>query len=289
MLVALAVSEVTLRVLVGLGDPPLLIPDGEIGYVNRPGQYSRFGNDIEYNSFSMRCEPVASKAPGELRILVCGDSIVHGTARVSQADLATAIAQRRVAGILKRRVSVLNISACGWSPRNVLAYLTRYGVFNADLAILVFNGEDLLETVGPTGRVYPTAAPLFALQEVLQIGAIRWCDRSREASLIQRSSSVPSIEAIIALIQGKQMDVEVVFHPTAAEALEEGENRWCELLAECASGLSVKCVSLRDYYLEGFRGGATPWMADGVHLTARGQAILGEALVREILQQAKVR
>jgi len=284
-----AISEMVLRVFVGLGDPPLLIPHDTIGYVNKPGHYRRFGNDIRYNSCFIRSEPIAPKSANELRVLVCGDSIVHGTARVDQTELATAIAQRELDDTLKRPVSVFNISACGWGPRNVLAYLDKYGTFGADLSILVFNEGDMVEASGGGGRVYPTVTPTLALQEAFQLAAQRLFGRSGGITTIQRDSTVPSIDALFGLFQGQGVEVTVFYHPSAAEAQNETQNRSYPLLARCAEGRAVNCVSLRDDFVRGLRRGEDPWRPDGLHLTVRGQAILAEALVREVLKSIKRR
>ncbi|MCZ6851077.1 MAG: hypothetical protein O7F17_05495, partial [Planctomycetota bacterium] len=77
----LALVEFFARVVIGLGDPPLWIEDREIEYLPQPSKsYRRFGNRISYNAYSMRSRdfPPSKSDPAEVRVLVVGDSIVHG-------------------------------------------------------------------------------------------------------------------------------------------------------------------------------------------------------------------
>src|SRR5712675_1333967 len=85
-------GELVARYVVGLGDPPLYQLDPEVEYLLVPSRsYRRLGNRFEVNSHSMRSPefPGAKTSKDELRVLVVGDSIVNGGARLDQADLAT--------------------------------------------------------------------------------------------------------------------------------------------------------------------------------------------------------
>ncbi len=69
-------------------------------------------------------------------------------------------------------VTVLNASANSWSPRSELAYLKRFGTFEAGAIILVINTDDLFATA-PTSLVvgtqpnYPDRKPGSAIVEVM--------------------------------------------------------------------------------------------------------------------------
>ncbi|MGF1481234.1 MAG: SGNH/GDSL hydrolase family protein [Cyanophyceae cyanobacterium] len=197
------VLEVSLR-LFGLGNPPLYIPDAEIGYLLAPNQrVRRFGNRIEINQYAMRTGAIALQRPAEtLRIFLLGDSVANGawwtdqeetisalieqqlqtTATVPQVDPAQSDRQR----LFWRNVEVLNASANSWGPRNELAYLQRYGTFEAQLIVLLINTDDLFATAPtslPVGqdRNYPDRKTL-ALAEV----ARRW----------QRPSPIPGLDEV---------------------------------------------------------------------------------------------
>ena len=67
--------------------------------------------------------PPVKTEPGELRVLVVGDSIIHGGNAVDQGELATSLLERMAAEALARPVTVGNIAARSWGPPNCLAYL----------------------------------------------------------------------------------------------------------------------------------------------------------------------
>lgn len=170
MTIALILLELALRILFGFGEPPLYIPDAEIGYLLAPSQsVRRFGNRIEVNSYSMRSRPFAPKpAIGTKRVLMLGDSIINGGWWTDQNDLISELMMRSS----NHPIEVLNASANSWSPRNELAYLKRFGTFNADVIVLVINTDDLFGTPPtPLGvgrdRNYPDRKPMSAIVEVI--------------------------------------------------------------------------------------------------------------------------
>ena len=69
-------------------------------------------------------------------------------------------------------IEILNASANGWSPRNELAYLQKFGIFQADILILLLNTDDLFGTAPtsiPAGRdrYYPSQKPTLAILEAV--------------------------------------------------------------------------------------------------------------------------
>lgn len=138
-------AEIFCRFCLGLGDPPLLQTDPQIEYLYQPSRtYHRFGNVIRYNAYSMRSDdfPLAKSHPDELRLLVLSDSVITGDAQIDQKDLATEILRRDLQALLNRPVIVGNVSAGSWGPGNLLAYVRKFGWFDADLAILVLSCHD---------------------------------------------------------------------------------------------------------------------------------------------------
>jgi hypothetical protein len=70
-------------------------------------------------------------------------------------------------------IEVLNASANSWGPRNELAYLRRFGSFNAQVIVLLINTDDLFATAPSSlvvgqDRNYPDRLPASAIHEVLQ-------------------------------------------------------------------------------------------------------------------------
>jgi hypothetical protein len=145
IVVALVLIEIVARVGFGLGDPPLTMYDADMEYRFQPSQRCRqFGHDIAFNAYSMRCDdfPKTKSSPDEFRVMVIGDSIVYGGTQVDQNDLASGRMQRELREKLKRPVVVGNIAAGSWGPPNELAYVKKFGLFDADVVVIVLTSID---------------------------------------------------------------------------------------------------------------------------------------------------
>lgn len=169
----LTLLEVSLRLLFGFGQPLIYIPDERIGYLLAPNQRTRrFGNRIEINQYSMRSAPVSPTRPAStLRVLLLGDSVANGGWWTDREETISAMIARELEGG-EGAVEVLNASANSWGPRNELAYLQRFGTFDAQAVVLLINTDDLFATAPtslPVGqdRNYPSRQPPLALVEVL--------------------------------------------------------------------------------------------------------------------------
>lgn len=163
-------AELIARFVVGLGDPPLYDLDPQIEYLYKPSKvYRRFGHTISINSHSMRSPefPREKTSADELRVLLIGDSIVTGGARIDQYELATSILPGLLERSTGRRAVVGNIAAASWGVPNQLEYIKRFGLFDADVVILVLNGGDVDDVPGleRIGGTWPTTKPLLALFE----------------------------------------------------------------------------------------------------------------------------
>ncbi|HEX2973620.1 MAG TPA: hypothetical protein VHP11_14895, partial [Tepidisphaeraceae bacterium] len=141
----LVVGEGIARFGLGLGDPPLSIADPQIEYLFKPSMsYRRFGRHISFNAYSMRSGPTTQKKtdPGEVRVLVVGDSVVYGGVQSDDSEIATTLLEPRLRDVLHRPVYVGNISAGSWGPPNMLAYARRFGWFDADVVVIVLSSDD---------------------------------------------------------------------------------------------------------------------------------------------------
>src|SRR5262249_37809632 len=134
--------------------------------------YHRFGNVIHYNQWSQRADdfPQHKSSPDELRVMMIGDSVINGGVLTDQAKTIPAQLQSRLRQALGRPVIVGNASAGSWGPPNELAYVKKFGLFDADVVIFVFNNFDCVDamTFTPTVGVredYPDHTPVSALWE----------------------------------------------------------------------------------------------------------------------------
>ncbi|HEY9599950.1 MAG TPA: SGNH/GDSL hydrolase family protein [Cyanophyceae cyanobacterium] len=173
----LILVEGGLRLLFGFGNPPIYLPDPEIGYLLAPNQCTRrFGNRIVINQYSMRSPAIApQRDAATLRVLLLGDSIANGGWWTDQDDTLSALMtqQLQLSRSCESSVEVLNASANSWGPRNELAYLKRFGTFESQAVVLLLNTDDLFATAPtalPVGRDrnYPDHKPFLnlALAEV---------------------------------------------------------------------------------------------------------------------------
>lgn len=168
--------EIVLRLTMGLGNPALYIADPDIGYLLAPKQkLRRSGNLIEINQYSMRHQDITlEKAANTKRIFLLGDSVVYGTWRIDQTQILSALVAKQLKKVSGNdSIEVFNASANSWAPRNELAYLKRFGSFDADVLVLVINTDDLFAQQ-PSSLVvgkslnYPDKAPPLALIELYQ-------------------------------------------------------------------------------------------------------------------------
>lgn len=174
----LVVIEVGLRSLFGFGNPLIYIADPQVGYLLAPNQRTRrFGNRIEINEYSMRSAPISqTPAPSTLRVLLLGDSIANGGWWTDQTNTISSLLMASLASANIRNyqtIEVLNASANSWGPRNELAYLQKFGNFNAQVIVLLINTDDLFATAPTTlpvgrDRNYPDHQPPLALVELWQ-------------------------------------------------------------------------------------------------------------------------
>jgi hypothetical protein len=175
--VASLVVEIALRLLFGLGDRIIYVGDPDIGYLLAPNQkVRRFGNRISIEKHSMRCDEFAEERPNNtLRIFLLGDSIANGGWWTDEDETISALMKQQLQKVTKTftNVEVLNASANSWAPRNQLAYLKRFGTFQAQAIVLLINTDDLF-AFAPTAlvvgrdRSYPDKTPNSAIGELLE-------------------------------------------------------------------------------------------------------------------------
>jgi hypothetical protein len=145
LLIALgAGSELILRSM-GFGNPVLYRVDPRIGYYPAPNQdVHRYGGRIHINAFGMRSRDItAAKPVGTFRILLLGDSTLYGGSYLDQSQIYASQLESLLnqdAGELPgapRRVEVLCMGVNAWGPQHELAYVKEFGLFHADLVMVM--------------------------------------------------------------------------------------------------------------------------------------------------------
>lgn len=291
LLVAVLVTEAALRLLLGLGTPPLYEADPDFEYRLKPMQsVQRFGKRIEVNRWGMRSDDFGAHktSPRELRVMVFGDSVVNGGSLIDQTELATSRLQASLrAALPSKSVIVGNVSAGSWGPGNWLGFARRHGFLDADVVVLMVNSGDFADnpTFGPLDANHPTHAPLLALQEALQ----RYLPRHLPAGWLGNGNAgehdgappphevargLGDLRAFLAMATEGQRTLLVVHHPDREELLSGRYADGFERIAHVITESGLPLLQLR----EPFTAIGAGIYRDGIHHTPLGQRALADAL-----------
>lgn len=299
--VAIVAAELYARFGIGLGDPALMIADPEIEYLYQPSQEgARFGYSYFYNRYSMRSEdfPKEKTDPDELRVLILSDSIMHGGSWVDQADIAPVRLDERLERELERPVIVANASTGSWGPMNQLAYVRRYGLFDADVIVLLMNSLDLDDVPFIGARLdAPSWKPLGALDE-----GVRWYLWNRvrkqleDFGLLEPQTGTPppgdgsfaekSMGAFAELLRiCRESGAPVVVAQYLKESeCSEGPMEGHAAVARVARAAGIPTIQLGPLFCRALEEGRQPYL-DGLHANVLGHEIMADALAAAVLQR----
>jgi hypothetical protein len=289
LLILLAGTELTLRFVLGLGNPVLVTPDAACGYILKPNQnVERFFCRTHTNRFGMRSDPVQEHpAPGTLRLLLLGDSVTYGTSRVDQSALFTQILHRELPSLVHRPVEVLNASASAWAIDNELSYLRSRGTFHSDLVLLVLNSGDpgqpraRIEDVGEDTTLHHSTTAIGELwsrliaPHYLQIGLRTDAgDASAVNAQAVIRANLVDLDALQVFVQNHQAQLAVIYIPLRREIPGPASqaqlllHTWCAShsvpvfdMTSVESAYSTKAITL-----------------DGIHLNRKGNAVVAHAI-----------
>jgi len=294
------IIEIGLRWLFGFGNPLIYIADEQIGYLLAPNQRTRrFGNRIEINQYSMR-SPGTSKTrnPSTLRVLLIGDSIANGGWWTDQNQTISSQIQRYLTTAQLdsnfTEFEVLNASANSWGPRNELAYLQRFGTFDAQVVVLLINTDDLFATAPtslPVGRDrnYPANKPPLGLIEVWQ----RYASKQQpipELAAVQNESgdrvgfNLAAIAKIQELTQANHNQFLLAMTPLLREIGEPGprdyEIKARKRLTEFCQDKQITYID----FLSIFNSNSQPTglFQDNIHLNLAGNQLVSETIGRSL-------
>ena len=297
LLALLVALELFCRFSLGLGDPPLSRADPEIEYLFvGPRTYHRFGNTIVYNSFSMRTHEFDArrKNPDEIRIMVCGDSVINGGALTDQSQLMTTRMEEHLKAERHSPAVVMNVSAGSWGPPNYLAYVKRFGLFEANALVIVVSEGDFGDapTFAPIVGVspdFPDKTPTFALGEALTRYLPRYVPflgpptpPPQPVTQGEIDQAMGAFRELIALAQHRDIPVIVALHTEQAE-YGKPETEGHMLFREACAELHVVRVELADTFAPDMKAGGKPY-SDDVHPNAHGQELMERAIFPEVVK-----
>jgi lysophospholipase L1-like esterase len=312
----LVAGELVARFYLQLGEPPLSMFDADMEYRFQPWQTChRFGHLIHYNAYSQRADdyPPHKSSPDELRVMVIGDSVVNGGAPTDQSEVCTSVLQQMLRREFDHRtIYVGNASAASWGPPNELAYVQKFGLFDADVVVLVFNSEDAGDapTFAPVigSSDFPDHRPISALWEGIahygpgQLARFHldfFSGSPGPASSLPGEVGIPMcISAIQDMVKiGRESGAKVII----GQQMEQIDQAPVEerdflpaahdLIQWAARQSGVEPVEWHDQFVASMRAGQMPYR-DYIHPNAVGSRIIAEALfpaVREALLQATTR
>jgi GDSL-like Lipase/Acylhydrolase family len=298
LLVGVVGAELILKFGLGLGDPLLYIAHPTIEYLPRPGHYQRWGKQMFINRYSMRTRefPAQKQDPNEERVLCLGDSILFGGAQVDDGELATRLLESGLHARTGRPTLVANTSAGSWGPMNLEAFVAEFGLFDADVVVVVLNTQDPedIPSYGPLDADHAATRPITALGEVIERRALPYFQALLSAAKTSPASpsdlaasllkSERALESLVSRTQAAGARTAWVLHERRDE-LEKplGDNAlW---LARVAERLGVPLVHTRDDLEPIVRQGTNPYR-DELHLSPSGQGYLAQALSRAVTRAA---
>ena len=286
ILLALAVLlEIGLRVLWGNGVPIRTVPHPTIEYVNpASAEFERFGNRIAFNAYGMRGPdfPRTKQSPGDLRVLVLGDSVVEGTERLDQSALATTLARTQLRALVGGDVEVANVAAVSWGPPNLLAFVKEYGVFDAELAFVVLSSHDYADVPDPDRATRSASPPRIHLAISDLLARIRGRYARREDVIPDPRdvrAAMAAFEELVDLLQQHGTHTQVILH-TSRDELDRPPVEGYRVLLQAARTRGLEVTELRQPLTDAVRAGRRVYL-DRIHLGPDGQRLLADVIVRE--------
>lgn len=294
-------GEIFARYYLGLGTPPLLVANPQIEYLFKPDQdVTRFGNHFLINHYGMRSDAFAAKREGrELRVMVFGDSVLNGGNLTDQTDLATSVLQKNLTELTANNVVVGNISAGSWGPGNWLAYVKKYGFFDADIVVLVISSHDYADnpTFKPLNpNTHPTERPFLALTEGVMRYLPRYLphfsstetketDHFAEPPTEQVSKGIEDLRNFLNLAQ-KNAESVLVFQHWERDEINSGKAKsGNESIRGLCESMGISSISLEPYFRNAIENGKNPYR-DNIHPNQTGQQLIAKAILENMPNNA---
>lgn len=298
-LVLLVGAELGLR-LYGFGTPVLYVQDPDIGYYPKPYQRARHpGRIISINNHGMRSPDVPPiKIPGHVRILLLGDSTLAGT-WVSNDELYSSLLEKKLNTAAGAPVfEVLNMGVNAWGPFHELAFVKKFGVFDADVAVIcgpVYNCYRPLYGLERPEFHSAEHPPKFALEQVLyqlflqyrskQLGPPPW-GKAGEHAEAQARRGFEAYAELARYLQQQGVEVLVEMLPSKAETLgttrDAGTQQLVDQLTQRLAPLGVPVECAGEIFKD-----ATPSAKvyhDHVHFDRLGHRLYADFFAARLLQ-----
>ena len=273
----------------GFGDPPIAIRDGKIEYYLAPGNFTRFGQDIRVNRYSMRSDDVdLAVVDRSLSFSLFGDSIVYGS-RLDQSDILPVQLQKLLRLHERGKGIVVNgIAASSWGPENLLEFYKQFGPFPGHTAWIIQSSHDMVDVIDRVGThvPYATISPYGGLHDVA-LSAWRWAEfrlpspRADPITVVDmRRRADVALHALIQTLRADYARVVLVFHATRDETIS-GKAEGLAHYEAFAEKHAVDFISTIELYRSAYRSNLAPHF-DDIHLSKDGAHMLAQRLAADI-------
>jgi lysophospholipase L1-like esterase len=283
---ALLMAEVALRWM-DVVDPPVYEDHAQFGYLMRPDQsVSTRGIRFRINNLGFRGHDVAGKPEGTIRMAFVGDSVTYGGGSMREEDLFV----NRVAAELTRRTrtrhEALNMGVSGWGPQNMAAYIAARGVHQSNWIVWVISTVDFRRH--KTNRIEhglwaskPPSRFLYGVTAMLhKSGLVRRADASAPPppgpAVLEQNVAALQTSLRHTLQRGLRHAVVVI--PIEAETSQTASD--ARRFARAAESLDVPFLHLGERFQA---AGVGDLFEDGIHLTAKGHAVVATAVVTGLM------
>ena len=279
--------EIALRAVLGLGTPPLYEVNQQYGYRFQPNQHIyRFFNTFQTNALGLRGSSIQSNTRKVLKI---GDSVFNGGILISEEKTSSNILEKKLNARSQDPIQVINISMGGWAPSNQLGFLKEHGVFQAEIAIIEWNNDDVTEHqvkfIDPTdnhSHNTPTQQPLSAITELIDRYLLPQLSNNyylQEHGKFYSDSTTeelnPAIPDIIQLLKSSNIKPIIYIHPSIRELSEKKIDARGMLLIQYLEDQNI------DYIL-GIEFMHPDLYRDGIHPNAAGHQMMANKIFEKL-------
>mgnify|MGYP006434397325 CR=1 FL=1 len=290
--------EIGLRVFLGLGTPPLLQADDDIGYLFQPDQdVSRFGNQIVINEYHQRSYSINEYSPRAPRILFVGDSVTWGGALTDQSQTYPEQFRSTYRRECGQDVAALNASAGSWGLQNQYSYVKQFGLLESSLLVLQVGSHDLTQAKSDSGVVgchpsYPNENPPLAVVELVQRYLIPRlpfyesdCGTSASLPTGQRyRENMDALQDIIESADDQNASVIVLHTPELPETRGSASyEKWRSKFKTTIDSLNIQMIDLHNGWQD--RADVDKLYRDYVHLNEQGNSTVADTLFQILVKK----
>lgn len=292
ILILLAITEIILRMVWGIGKPPLYTEDPDYEYIYAPNQdLQRMGHHFRTNSLGMRSDNLS--ANDSIRILLIGDSVINGGAHSDNEDLAGNMLSKMLSDATGVKVNVLNISAGSWGPDNAAAFIKKHGDFNAESIVLVFSSHDAydfmqFDKVVGVDPNYPEKNPSSALTEIFfryvipGIKNLNGQDPSEQLMISKKGKGLnPGWKFFKEYAEEKNIDLHIYLHSELSELEKGNYNPRGHLILAFADSMHIPVIKDIEPLNK------PEFYRDFIHINSGGQKYIAEKLFPVLLNSIK--